>query len=641
MVTKITTNNDNKYQALFKKAWDELYYRNKFNDDELKYYKSLKNTFTTLEDYFTHIQDLVTIDINEEYPDKIRECGEDGKTITEIDSSRAGQIIPFYYEFVMLPIDEPRLDINADTRDIDIPAGFKKLVGVQGDHLSETLIFSIDRFFDYVDMYGQEMNIYIQWKDKNGKDNASEIPFKSRCYDPVSQKVLFGWTLSDKLTATVGQVQFSVRFFQGKPDNITYSFNTKPHTITIASALQSSLKDLELENVSDMFLNIIKNSQTTDAPPARIPSFAAPGVDLEDREYDIVNEKDKILSVQAVVDGLGSLEYERWEYVNEDGQLTSINGILNYKQIDEIIEGRKYYKSTGNNIYTESLSPEEDLAAGEILYECYYELPLSEGKVSGQYSTKVRNRSGRSLSDAIQTKTANFPGPGEIKFNTNVDIDISKDSTETPAVLIASIDKNDRTNIKYQWQYSSSSPNGGFEDMVSTGTSGEQFTNDLVFSTEEPGWYRVNVVGLRNGSETEVLTSNICRVTNPPIIPTLKEEYKHNKDIIYNDIQGGQIQEIKIELDPTFDINNRLISDGIICQWYGALSDQEAILITKENRETYRVAEDSSINDLALKVVGGTSAISYYCRVFNTLANKQSVDDTQNNNNQSCTFVVL
>jgi hypothetical protein len=78
----------------------------------------------------------------------------------------------------MFPIDEPRFEIDANTREIAIPMNFRKLVGIQGDHVAETLIFSINRFVDYYDLLPttiNDMNIYIQWVNENGEDVLTEI----------------------------------------------------------------------------------------------------------------------------------------------------------------------------------------------------------------------------------------------------------------------------------------------------------------------------------------------------------------------------------------------------------------------------------------------------------------------------------
>jgi hypothetical protein len=78
----------------------------------------------------------------------------------------------------MFPIDEPRFEIDANTREIAIPSNFRKLVGVQGDHVAETLIFAINRFVDYYDLLptaANGMQIYVQWVDENGEDILTPI----------------------------------------------------------------------------------------------------------------------------------------------------------------------------------------------------------------------------------------------------------------------------------------------------------------------------------------------------------------------------------------------------------------------------------------------------------------------------------
>ena len=77
------------------------------------------------------LKTLITVDTNETYPDFIKTYNKDSQTVSQDTTNpKAGKPVPFHYEFIMQPIDEPRLEINADTRDIDIPTGFKKLVGV-------------------------------------------------------------------------------------------------------------------------------------------------------------------------------------------------------------------------------------------------------------------------------------------------------------------------------------------------------------------------------------------------------------------------------------------------------------------------------------------------------------------------------
>jgi hypothetical protein len=87
MITKITELNKLKYEALFRKAWDELFYRGEFDEDELKAYYPV-NTFTTLEDYFTKIKTLISPN-SPTYPDTIQKCN-GADSVSTIANPKAG-----------------------------------------------------------------------------------------------------------------------------------------------------------------------------------------------------------------------------------------------------------------------------------------------------------------------------------------------------------------------------------------------------------------------------------------------------------------------------------------------------------------------------------------------------------------------
>jgi hypothetical protein len=79
-----------------------------------------------------------------------------------------------------------------------------------------------------------------------------------------------------------------VRFFIRDPDTnvIQYSFNTKIHKITIAPALQPDLNaDITVDTSTDL-LALLQDSPSSNTPPAAIPTFAEPGLNLP-TELDI------------------------------------------------------------------------------------------------------------------------------------------------------------------------------------------------------------------------------------------------------------------------------------------------------------------------------------------------------------------
>ena len=119
-------------------------------------------------------------------------------------------------KYTVLPLDEDHFEINANTRAINIPASFKKNgVAVQGDDLAEVLYFKIDRYFDYMDL--NNCDIYIQWETPKAADGTtikSASPAYIRDIESEPGKLIFGWALSDAITANSGTLKFSLRFLQ-------------------------------------------------------------------------------------------------------------------------------------------------------------------------------------------------------------------------------------------------------------------------------------------------------------------------------------------------------------------------------------------------------------------------------------------
>ena len=49
---------------------------------------------------------------------------------------------------------------SANTRNIKIPAAFNKGVAIAGDDMSEVITFTVDRYFDYVDLAGTKILVF-------------------------------------------------------------------------------------------------------------------------------------------------------------------------------------------------------------------------------------------------------------------------------------------------------------------------------------------------------------------------------------------------------------------------------------------------------------------------------------------------
>ena len=130
-------------------------------------------------------------------------------------------------ELVMLPSDEPRFIIDADSRTISVPDEFTFL-GVENDHAAETIYFEIDRYFDQHDL-STEMCV-VQFESVSDEGAYETVlsdgfyPITKIDIDTVPGKILFGWTILNDVTAHNGIVKFSVRNKQNKEKRVFIQF---------------------------------------------------------------------------------------------------------------------------------------------------------------------------------------------------------------------------------------------------------------------------------------------------------------------------------------------------------------------------------------------------------------------------------
>lgn len=170
-------------------------------------------------------------------------------------------------KFLRLPLDEPLFEIDANSRKITIPSDFAANgLSVQGDHLAETVFFSIDRYFDYMDL--NNCNIRINWKI--GDVSGQSVNF-SKSVDAEPGKIIFGWPVAKDLTGKSGTLSFAVEFYIERDNVISYSLNTLISTINIKEGLV--LINPTVINVNDDILNMLENSSFGEGE-AEVPNLA-------------------------------------------------------------------------------------------------------------------------------------------------------------------------------------------------------------------------------------------------------------------------------------------------------------------------------------------------------------------------------
>lgn len=344
----ITTNLGKKYEKLFEEAYELLVTKNKLNSED--HADILENgRFTSMEEYFMFIGDLAQI-----HSENIQ------ASMSDANKSNWNASFAKYSKFLMLPIDEDYFSINANTRTITIPQIFSTHgVSLAGDQRAETLLFEIDRYFDFVDLL--RTNIYIQWVGPNGEPGATLVSLID--YDDT--KIRFGWVLSDHVTTTGnGILTFSVRFFMRDDltNVINYSLNTLPISVKVRPALRVDIENNYTDEDPYLFTRAIVNgaNSNVDVLPEQ-PEIGHFSLYYEhDGKVYLENDTARF-EFGAYTNDLGSLKY-KWTFVPSNGSSSIIidentntadlGVIVNLDYVltkdTKVIEGKTYYYEEDN-----------------------------------------------------------------------------------------------------------------------------------------------------------------------------------------------------------------------------------------------------------------------------------------------------
>lgn len=456
MITRITKENRAKYVRLFAKATEAL----KASDS-----KNYPEEFfiTSLEEYFKNIEELFNLDP----------------------------------KYVRLPLDEETFDIDLNTRQITVPASFKKSgLGVQGDDLAETVYFRTDRFFDMTDL--NETFIVIQWEAPNGKKMASPAYFQE--IDSETNKLIFGWAVTKSMTTTPGALKFSVAFIDGEVVNaegdeldiqgLEYRLGTLTSSININSGLNiASNGKILFEDRLVALKNRIQNS--TDfgdiidgvAGLADILEYFGYAWDephtFDNIFTDLMDDptKDGVeqgLPLLAVSPEAGLISYEFYKEGREEPLLQGPAAIryipVTYPEPEDkeaiyfIKEGQDNFRyfDEGIDSWMIPVDDEGNEVINPLLHERIAFLPI-EGP--GKYYAKITNREDNLNASVLDTRDnkngglVNIPGPTAIKSiivstkEENKDIFTDEEPVELKCTVVFDIEGTEKVydNLEYQW----------------------------------------------------------------------------------------------------------------------------------------------------------------------------------------------
>ena len=199
------------------------------------------------------------------------------------------------------PETEPMFLVNLNSRTITVPDSLK-YIGVIGDHQAETIYFEVDRYFDDYDLTSDGTVCYIQYRNAAG--NEAVTP-SLKMLVSGSNKIRFGWTITNQVALSAGAVTFAVRFYKIENQQLVYSLNTKPATIYISDGMliseDSPNFSVPLTDIEDLLTQIrdeLKNYDNIVLNPLINGKELTGGTDYTSADLELVGISDLLKNLQ-------------------------------------------------------------------------------------------------------------------------------------------------------------------------------------------------------------------------------------------------------------------------------------------------------------------------------------------------------
>lgn len=563
MITKVNTNNSEKYNELFKKATELM--QNIFKD--VAGYKPEDFTIETIYQYYAKIPAIFeAID---------RSPLSDAEKLQEKKS------------YTILPLDEAYFEVNADTRKIIVPEKLKS-IGVVGDQTAEIVYFLIDRYFDAIDFGSSSITAVIEWKrtGSNPDSGITKAWIKELKLHP--NKVYIGWPIERTIAEEAGTIEFALRLFKtNNKGEVDYSFSTQSATVTINKTLNLySEEGIEVDDYSDLILNRITStdfSYVDGSNELKPPIFVINVGDDKDVYIPYTNNTyyadldTGILESRVFAksqEGTNNIQYQWQRYVN--GQwLGDLNGSIAYVKETSLtpIAGKKYYSFEGGLYVEESEVTEAMLQNPE--HNIFYEVNQLEVNGVGIYRCKVIDKVGIISNKEIYSAIFYVLGPEQPKVKTTqngqdfmpvllenpeegVKLKILGGYDANGAFYHSDYDINTKTNLNYQWFAKDSYGEIGVEDEPIYISEDDK---DVEFKATEENYYYAQAITTRNGKPEYSKEYTTYRVTNPPQTFGLN---KCSQDGFSSGSTAALGSQLKILLDESVP------SDALTYTWYKA-----------------------------------------------------------------------
>ena len=558
----------------------------------------------------------------------------------------------FDESYYLLPFDEPPFEIDANTREIKVPESFKKGAAVQTDHASEIIVFTIDRYFDYMDF--SDTSIQIRYTTTQNKEYAYDVKFKD--LETYPGKVRFGWILGRDATAVAGSLKFAVRF--SKDGN--YLWNTKTQSINVYPVLQIGEAQVDRVESESIFSQIVTNSLDKGALPASIPSFTDPlATDLVSTA-DLGSDNTLTLDVLATKRDRGLLDYT-WYYNDTriiDGNVYGISDyyeeITDTKELDTKYISRDYYvkdeEGDTYSLYTGTFPIADTTTVYKKMNRCTIKDTNTE--ITGTYRVGVINTlNAGNYSARINSSNCILAGPKELMITEDLSLEdhhlVIVEEREAPVqyfteeTLTTTVYTANPLTIAFKADpgafYAYSWKKDGVEvDSISFTDGATVPENGIVEISYTPekenlkdvvGFYTVEVNTKKNRTPFGVQTSAQTRITDYPRVPELAT----TDDIIRPEVGEDGCYHLIVTVNNIAAINAaensvRVEGEGLVYEWYASpdLDNNTADDVKITEKDSY-VKSGLGTAELVLdpsKIGKIPQAVK--CKVYNTLNGRES-----------------
>ena len=639
MIVNINDSNFQEYYDIFTEAFNVL--KEKGYIDE----NTNKTSFSSLAEYYSHMADLFAISA---------------------------------YKYVMLPLDEEPFIINLNDRSISIPSNFSKCASVQNDQLAETIVFVVDRYFDYMDLNNTQ--IYIQWITPDGTHGATHV--EMRDLESESNKIRFAWPLNKVITSKPGNVKFSVRFVRIDSTNKTvYSLNTLDKEIIIRPALSTQEATIETSPIQDdefekAVINSVFNGEGIPAPTT--PSFRSPGTNItvnpQKKKDDALIAADnniidgvKVVSLvndtitlyaQAVAPDGENFDYE-WYFIPEGETVAQLcnpkdeNGnIIEDQQFGTVIDdvalsaneeypdaeipSRNFperYFTTDNVEYVAPFPTKTKLFTKFSTYTV--EPSSSQKEITGTYYARAYNtislgENKKPLKSVNYGQTMNclIPGPRDVAIIKDLNNGLVVNKNENTDLSIELQEDNYKPAITYKWERSYDN----FENSTMLSNNKSSLNIDATKIEDIPAWYRVNPVASLNRKTKDETVSHICKVTlppEPPIVATIAAEDQRTK-YLSNGVAKLTISASVTRPKEMEDRPIELFSENLIYKWQmrpiDMIDNNQWVDVPNETGDEASFVGQGT-NTLEVRSIGNYGGMTFRCLVINTLNGVNSIFD--------------